>query len=496
MKRIAIPLLALLLLLPACGRLAPTTPVPLAPVFLSLETGGEALKPLIWGSHGWGIDTHGDFLFAYFYRYVLRYDAKTNRIDKIIDLGEAPEYWYYGVTFSPDGQSCVAQAREFDGPGQTGKVLIDLENETYAPTQQEHFTFDTDRLFQTEDFAEIKALRSYECSTAVAIAMGENRIGAILPCDEAGWDALGYYKFAIIDLVQDKIIQECPMNVLAPGETISLYPPEFAQPPVTQVSWRVVPTDAAMKAVIAAWREEPGAAWELGELKLSEGKTVTLKRGWNADGSFIVSSTILLRDEADGSETVLMEHNNPSYSTSSSRSPIPTLALDERYFVIDWHYYEGSAGCSVFDTQEKRDIPVKFPEGALSAHFLGFADGWLYFGHRAYSYEPGDPLHVTRVELGALIAGNDLPAEDALAYRGVGEFFSGLISPGAKYYAGIDSGDRDAFLYVFDLARGECALRIALPEGYSFRAVHFMNDNLLYFYDANNDGNVLEVMLP
>ncbi|MCL1952236.1 MAG: hypothetical protein FWF60_05345, partial [Oscillospiraceae bacterium] len=118
-----------------------------------------------------------------------------------------------------------AQAREFDGPGQTGRVLINLENETFAPTDQEHFVSDWDRLYQIEDLAEIKALQP-EYGTAVAIAMGENRLGAILPSDDAGWDALGYYKFAVIDLARDEIVQECPMNVLAPGETISLYPPE------------------------------------------------------------------------------------------------------------------------------------------------------------------------------------------------------------------------------------------------------------------------------
>jgi len=234
MRRIALLLLALALLLPACGRAQPepglSTAIPttielgppLAPVFLPLDTGLEALKPLIWGSDGWGINAQGDYVFAHFWRYVVRYDAKTNQIDKIIDLGEAPQYWYYGVSFSPDGQSCVALACEFDGPGQTGKVLIDLKNKTYVPTEQEHFPYDVDRYYQAEDFAEIKALEPYAYGTAEAFAMDENRVGAILPTD-AGWDGLGYYKFAVIDLATGNIMQECPMNVLAPGETLSLY---------------------------------------------------------------------------------------------------------------------------------------------------------------------------------------------------------------------------------------------------------------------------------
>ena len=222
--------------LPAQARTGGAQPL-LAPVFLSPDTGREALKPLIWGSDGWWIDAQGDYIFAHFFRYIVRYDTKKNRIDKLIDLGEAPQYWWYAATYSPDGQSCVAQAREFDGPGQTGKVLIDLKKETVKPTEQEHYPHGMDSKPYQVDYqydngwfinkAEIKAMRPYTGAngTAVAIAMDRNRVGAILP-SEAGWDALGYYKFAVVDLKQDKIVQECPMNVLKPGEVLSLYPPE------------------------------------------------------------------------------------------------------------------------------------------------------------------------------------------------------------------------------------------------------------------------------
>jgi len=282
-------------------------------------------------------------------------------------------------------------------------------------------------------------------------------------------------------------------------------PEESTTAPVTQIiaepTWRLVPTDDAMKADIAAWWGEPDAAWELGELKLSEAKTVILRRGWNADESFVVSSTILLRDETDGSETVLLEHNNPNYSTSSSRSPIPAQALDERYFVINWYYYEGSAGCSVFDTQEKRDIPIQFPEGSLSARFIGFAGGWLYFGHRAYSYEPGDPLHITRIALDALLADSNLPAAEMIRDTQVGYTAQYLISPGGRYLAASESRadyatDEDAFLLVYDLAQGKNVLRLPRPEGYGFWYTRFADDNMLYFYDFNDDSHVLEVMLP
>jgi len=247
--------LALLLGLAACGdngdnstAQPDTTPpqaialAPLTPKFLSLDTGREALKPLIFGSDGWRIDAQGSYIIAYFSRYILRYDVKTNTIDKIINLGEAPQYWYYAATFSPNGQSCVAEARELDGTGHTGKALIDFKNETSKPTGQEHFPHSTqsrpcnvERRLMEHGYGllindvEIKALQPYAVLNAEVIVMDESRIGALLPVSENASGYLGYYKFAVIDLAQDKIVQECPMNVLAQGEEYPTFPAEPEQ---------------------------------------------------------------------------------------------------------------------------------------------------------------------------------------------------------------------------------------------------------------------------
>jgi len=246
-------MIALLLGLAACGgngddpatppdaTFAQTTtaPAPLSPMFLAPGTGREALKPLIWGSEGWWLDTQGDYIFAHFFRYLLRYDAKTNEIDKFIDLGDAPQSWWYASTHSPDGQSCVAQAQEFDGPGHTGRVLIDLKNETSKPTEQAHFPHSTQsspaqveaRLLEHGygwflNDVEIKALRPYAGTIAEVIAMDGNRAGALVPVSGEANGYLGYYKFAVIDLAQDRIVQECPMNTLGQGEQYPTYPHE------------------------------------------------------------------------------------------------------------------------------------------------------------------------------------------------------------------------------------------------------------------------------
>ncbi|MCL2300197.1 MAG: M56 family metallopeptidase, partial [Firmicutes bacterium] len=216
---------------------------PLTPTFLSVEQGREALKHLIWGSDGWWLDTQGDYIFAHFWRYIVRYDIKTNRIDKIIDLGDAPQYWWYASTYSPDGRYCVAQAQEFDGPGHTGKVLIDLKNETVKSTEQEHFphSFDSNP-YQVEsrllehgygwflNDVEIKALRPYASTITEIIPLDNNRVGALMPVSADASGYLGYYKFAVIDLAQDKIVQECIMNVLDKGEEYPTYPNQPDEP--------------------------------------------------------------------------------------------------------------------------------------------------------------------------------------------------------------------------------------------------------------------------
>jgi len=241
-KKSCIFLMGLLLVLSACGKPgetpAPTTALEEyqtpAPVFLSYEAGLAAIEPLVFGSIGWQLDAQGEYVFAKFGRYIVRYDAAANQIDKFIDLGEAPEGSYHASTFSPDGRLCVAQAWNFpDHDAYTDKVLIDLADETFRPTEQEFYPHGYDKgcrvelfvapgvmrydfHFSDESVKEITALQPYADSLAEAIVIDEARIGAVLPdfpTHENG-GLLGYYKFAVIDVEQDIIVQTCPMNIL------------------------------------------------------------------------------------------------------------------------------------------------------------------------------------------------------------------------------------------------------------------------------------------
>lgn len=241
--------MGLVLALPACGihkeDIAAEEYPPLSPVFLSHEQGLAAIEPLVFGSIGWQIDAQGEYVFAKFGQYIVRYDASANQIDKFVDLGEAPEGFYHASIFSPDGRFCVAQAWNFpDHDAHTDKVLIDLAGETSRPTQREFYSHGYDKEVRVELFAdsgvcrydfifadgsakEITALQPYAMSLAEAIAIDEARIGAVLPnipTSENG-GMLGYYNFAVIDVARDEIVQTCPMNVLQSGQDYSIMRP-------------------------------------------------------------------------------------------------------------------------------------------------------------------------------------------------------------------------------------------------------------------------------
>jgi len=208
------------------GKTEPETNALVNTAFLEKEDAVSAWNTLDFNLVGWTLDTQDDFLFAVFKRYVVRYNAKTNEIDAVVDLGDAPRLWYYVATFSSDGNLCVAQAKDLGDAGETGKVLIDFTKKTAEPTEQEHYPHGADDKnyglsfgsneqrydfhYSNDSVKEIKALKPYPYSSGRFIAMDEKRIGALLPLSktEAASDVSGYYRFIVIDIEKDKIVQE------------------------------------------------------------------------------------------------------------------------------------------------------------------------------------------------------------------------------------------------------------------------------------------------
>lgn len=222
-----------LLLLPACAAPkdegAAEKHPPLSPVFLPIEEGlAEAIEPLAMYSVGWIIDAQGDFLFAKYHRYILRYDITSNQIDKVVDLEEPEEHCFYPSSISPDGRYCVVYTteipgNEFDEP--VDKILIDFKQETFERTNRGFYPYNGvhDKGYQM--LLDITAVNAPELSPGDVAAIDENRVGALLPGQPHATGLLGYYKFAVIDAAKDEIIQTCPMNVLQSGQDYSIMRP-------------------------------------------------------------------------------------------------------------------------------------------------------------------------------------------------------------------------------------------------------------------------------
>lgn len=72
------------------------------PVFMERSKAEKDIENFVFGSSGWNLISRGDFLFAAYSNYVLRYDIKKNQIDKFIYLGDSSDY-PLGVSVSSDG---------------------------------------------------------------------------------------------------------------------------------------------------------------------------------------------------------------------------------------------------------------------------------------------------------------------------------------------------------------------------------------------------------
>jgi len=277
----------------------------------------------------------------------------------------------------------------------------------------------------------------------------------------------------------------------AANEEITTEEPS-TETPITarEVSWRVIPTDAAMKKGIASWADEEMIEYnKKTELKLPGNKAVVINR---EEMQKKVVSQIILRNEIPGGETLLLEDTVPDYYGGSV--PFLSCVLNERYFLITWLGMDSWAGCSVFDIQEKREIPIQFPENFVSRYFLTYAnDGYLYFMMR----EEDRLLRITRIELSALLKDNHLQATEIFADTKVGYTNWHLISPDGRYLAAVEGEEAD-FLLVYDLAQQKCILRLQPPGGGPFNCPHFVDDHTLYFYDWYGDSltHALEITLP
>lgn len=220
------------------------------PSLIDYESSKDRLKDLTFGSIGWTLRHRKDYLFAVYGKYILRYNIRDNKIDKMVELGKSYNNWPFGTSFSSDGDYCIAYSFDFSGEDSRNYFLIDFiadktwlicgrvnefdlnkvpesvrdeisgnsfsrpkEQTNYSITRKQTDENKAEYYFRNEH-GEIKIINSLSPlgHGGAYTIVDKNRIGAIMPQNpEEEW-ALGYYKFVVIDVSQDKIVQDYMIN--------------------------------------------------------------------------------------------------------------------------------------------------------------------------------------------------------------------------------------------------------------------------------------------
>jgi len=266
------------------------------------------------------------------------------------------------------------------------------------------------------------------------------------------------------------------------------------------VSWQLLDLrkNTNLKEQAIEWYDALGDP-KKGEIRLSDSKVVFM-REFPEQWQYALNE-IVLRDEKTSKETILLKGNGKE--GVDIIAPIIHCGLDERYFVFGWYGWESYRGCSVYDTQEMREIPVERPSG--EAYFYSAANGFIYLSG---SYD--EKIHAYQVDLNALKTGAPLVAEELLenatGNERVAETHNSAFSPNGHYFAvGADSPHSEIpnsremnMLFVFDLHEKKLLLRMPQPDGLDelecLYYMHFVDEQTLYWYSESS--HAVEIILP
>ncbi|TCK98441.1 hypothetical protein EDC19_0861 [Natranaerovirga hydrolytica] len=221
------------------------------PVFLKIEDAKQELQGAVFGSHGWSIVYPVEsYIDARFGSYWLRYDINTNKIDRALKFEDG--FWDTITNLSKSGNYAI-KSTLYDEENEPANIFfIDFKNEevvflAYAVEEFkiedipedirsefeleniftsninepyfERVEYDIQYIFESSSFIvyegeeilhELTVLEDQGILMNNFVWIDEKTIGVLMPI-ENGFD-LGYYKFALIDIIEDRIIQECPIN--------------------------------------------------------------------------------------------------------------------------------------------------------------------------------------------------------------------------------------------------------------------------------------------
>lgn len=209
------------------------------PKFLDINSGTQNIGVLPVGDCNLPLWSQSSFLFTQHENYVVRYDINNNKIDKIVDLGNVYENWSFKTSYSSNGRYIISNM--FDPNNENPKLigcyyfLIDLKSQTktlLAEVYDENRAIEVTSLIPQESRSDYYDLafsteilknallseslylkdidRRFEHISCVAI--DSNRAGLLIPTTPGLEDILGNYRFMVLDLQSDKIVQECHLS--------------------------------------------------------------------------------------------------------------------------------------------------------------------------------------------------------------------------------------------------------------------------------------------
>ncbi len=187
--------------------------------FLSINHGREVLKDVICVNSAWNLVSRGEYVFAWSYDhpYILRYNIADNSIDRVVSINdnesEATSGYYY-CTFFDDGKTSVSEIIGWDSDTTLARFFIDFESEEVMVTDGDLYAHQKGDLAVDVKISEMDCLKDYVGFEGIYVdtaVIDKNRIAAILPPDK-DFAKMGYFKFVIVDMKNDKIIQECKIN--------------------------------------------------------------------------------------------------------------------------------------------------------------------------------------------------------------------------------------------------------------------------------------------
>ncbi|MFD2671157.1 hypothetical protein [Marinicrinis sediminis] len=203
--------------------------------FMDVEVAREQLKTAIWGSIGWSMwhPNESEYIYAAFGYHLIRYNISNNEIDRAIAFKQSSQHFIdHNLQFSLNGKqglladtylidfenmkiSLLSEAEirneiekiEFDGDNHN---LDALAYSIEYKAEENQFIVSAD---QETSGREIVSLRGAELNgDRPFVGIRSKVVGTLIPHDQDGF-GLGYYKFVLIDVEKDEIIQEYPINM-------------------------------------------------------------------------------------------------------------------------------------------------------------------------------------------------------------------------------------------------------------------------------------------